>query len=283
MAITAKDEKESTYQVRALERGLSILETVADAGEALSLSEIAKRHDLNLSTAFRLVRVLTQLRWLDSDDQSNQYRLGIRAFEVGSSYLGQLGVEVDARPFLETLAQDTGQTASLGILEEADVVYVGIVRGQAEVGIQSRIGARHPAYCTALGKVLMSGLDESALDKIIDAGMPRLTENTITTPDVLRHELEEIRRVGHAVDNEERLRGIYCVASPIRNHEQRIVAAVSVSAPVFAVTPESRFHFARLVGQAAGNISARLGASNGGQPARAIEDQVTSDGGRAPS
>ena len=187
MATTAKDEKESTYQVRALERGLSILETVADAGEALSLSEIAKRHDLNLSTAFRLVRVLTQLRWLDSDDQSNQYRLGIRAFEVGSSYLGQLGVEVDARPFLETLAQDTGQTASLGILEEADVVYVGIVRGQAEVGIQSRIGARHPAYCTAPGKVLMSELDQSALDKIINAGMPRLTENTITTPDVLRH------------------------------------------------------------------------------------------------
>ena len=75
MAVVATAEKESTYQVRALERGLSIVETLADAGEALSLSEIAKRHDLNLSTAFRLVRVLTQLRWLESDDQTNLYRL----------------------------------------------------------------------------------------------------------------------------------------------------------------------------------------------------------------
>jgi DNA-binding IclR family transcriptional regulator len=221
---------------------------------------------------------LTQLRWLESDDQTNLYRLGIRAFEVGARFLGQLSVEEEARPFLETLAHETGQTASLGILEEADVVYIGIVLGQAEVGIQSRIGARHPAYCTALGKVLLSESDEPTLDTIIDAGMPRRTENTITTPEVLRHELEEIRRTGYAVDNEERLRGIYCIASPIRNHEHRIVAAVSVSAPVFAVTPESRFRFARLVNQAADDISARLGASAEGRPAHPFGDQGTSDG-----
>jgi DNA-binding IclR family transcriptional regulator len=259
--VSATTEKESNYQVRALERGLAILESFAGAGDALSLSEIAKRHDLNLSTAFRLVRVLTQLRWLEEDEGGNGYRLGIRAFEVGSRYLGQLRVEEAARPFLETLAQETGQTASLGIREGADVVYVGIVHGQAEVGIQSRIGARHPAYCTALGKALLSELAEPALDAVLGAGMPRRTENTITTPEVLRHELAEIRRIGHAVDNEERLRGIYCVASPIRNHEGAIVAAVSVSAPVFAVTPEARFRFARLVEETARDISARLGAS----------------------
>jgi DNA-binding IclR family transcriptional regulator len=278
MGVSATAEKENTYQVRALERGLFIVETVADAGEALSLSEIAKRHDLNLSTTFRLVRVLTQLGWLESDDQANQYRLGIRAFEVGSRFLSQLRVEEEARPILEALAYDTGQTASLGILEEADVVYVGIVHGQAEVGIQSRIGARHPAYCTALGKALISELDEAALDKIIEAGMPRRTENTITSPEVLHHELGEIRRAGYAIDNEERLRGIYCVASPIRNHEQRVVAAVSVSALVFAVTRESRFRFAQLVSQAARDISARLGASVAAHPARPAHHQIQRDG-----
>jgi DNA-binding IclR family transcriptional regulator len=272
MAIPATAEKETTYQVRALERGLSILETVANAGGALSLTEIANQHDLNLSTAFRLVRVLAQLRWLETDEQANLYRLGIRAFEVGARFLGQLPVEEEARPFLESLAQSTGQTASLAVLEDADVVYIGIVHGQAEVGIQSRVGARHPAYCTALGKALISELDDVALEWIIDAGMPRRTANTITTAEVLRHELGEIRRVGYAVDNEERLRGIYCVASPVRNHERRIIAAVSISAPIFAVTPESRFHFARLVTQAARDISTRLGA-----PADDGEERLGSD------
>jgi DNA-binding IclR family transcriptional regulator len=271
-------DKESTYQVRALERGLSVLEGFVDSGEAVSLSDIAKRHDLNLSTAFRLVRVLTQMRWLEPDEQGNHYRLGVRAFEVGSRYLTQLRVEEVARPILESLAQETGQTASLGVIEGPDVVYVGIVHGQQEVGIQSRIGARHPAYCTALGKALLSEADDALLKEVVGNGMPQRTEYTITMPDVLRHELQEVRRLGYAVDNEERVRGIYCVAAPVRNHEQRVIAAISVSAPVFAVTPEARFKFAQLVVQAAGDVSVRLGAMREGA-SNHREDQEVARGG----
>lgn len=260
---------EGTYQVRALERGLSILEAFAESGETLPLSEIAKRQHLNTSTAHRLVKTLTRLGWLEFDEEQDKYRLGLKAFEVGSSYLHQSSVEQVARPFLETLAAESGQTASLGILDRSEVVYIGIVRGQQEVGIQSRVGARHPAYCTALGKVLLSRLDGASLRAVLDQGMPRRTENTITDPEILGQELLQVRRNGYAVDNEERMRGIYCIAAPILDHEDHCAAAVSISAPIFSVTTENRYRYPQLVMRTARRISEKLGST--------LDDQETED------
>jgi len=250
---------DGTYQVRALERGLSILEAFGESGETLALSEIARRQNLNVSTAHRLVKTLTGMGWLEFDEGQDKYRLGLKAFRVGFTYLYQSSVEQLARPFLEILAAEAGQTASLGILDESEVVYIGIVRGQQEVGIQSRVGARHPAYCTALGKVLLSRLDDASLRAVLGQGTPRRTENTITDPEILGQELLQVRRNGYAVDNEERMRGIYCIAAPILNHEGQCVAAVSISAPIFSVTTENRYRYLQLVMRTARKISEKLG------------------------
>lgn len=253
------DAGAGNYQVRALTRGLAVLTCFTPEQPRHSLLELSRRLRVPKATLYRLLEGLCASEFLEAEP-SGGYILGIKAFEVGSAYLARLDFPQTARRGLEELAATCRETASLGVLSHGEVVYVAIERAQREIGIQSQVGARHPAHCTALGKALLAGLpDTEVLEILALTGMPARTEHTITSPVAFLAELHAVRDRGYAIDNEERAYGIKCIAAPIRNDLGRVVGAISVSGPSFRVSAETLPQLIADVTAAAAAVSRRQG------------------------
>jgi IclR family acetate operon transcriptional repressor len=219
----------TNYQIRSVVRALDVLIAVSELGAA-DLSKVANAVDLHPSTTLRM------LESLRSRDMVRQRRglweIGARAFEVGSTFLRRVSLAQEAQVLVEELAERANETASFGILDGGEVLYLAIAHGQWELGIQSVPGGRHPAHCTALGKVMLAHMPWDDVERILDDHPPvRQTPATFVEPDDLRRELSRVRRRGYAVDAEERLPGVVCLAAPIRDSTGAVVAAISISGP----------------------------------------------------
>jgi IclR family acetate operon transcriptional repressor len=260
----------ANYQVRALTRGLAVLACFTPEQPRHSLAELSRQVRVPKATLYRLLEGLCATEFLEQEP-SGSYNLGIKAFEVGSAYLSKLDFPQTARRSLEELAATCRETASLGVLSHGEVVYVAIERTQREIGIQSQVGTRHPAHCTALGKVLLAGLpEEEALSLLETTGMPARTEHTITSPAALLAELHDVRARGYAIDNEERAYGVKCIAAPIRNDTGRVVGAISVSGPAFRVSADTLQQLIAAVTAAAAAVSRRQGYLAPAPPAELV-------------
>jgi DNA-binding IclR family transcriptional regulator len=140
---------------------------------------------------------------------------------------------------MEELADRLGETISLAIRDGSEVVYIDVVHGQAEIGVQSSVGVRQPAHCSALGKVLLAWLTQEERQAAVYVHpLVRMTKNTITSVGELEAHLDEVRANGYAIDNEERAEGIRCVATPIWDRNGRVTAAVSISGASFRMAGE---------------------------------------------
>lgn len=260
----------ANYQVRALTRGLAVLACFTPESSRHSLAELAALVTVPKGTLYRLLETLCAEEFLEQEADGG-YTLGIKAFEVGSAYLSKLDFPQSARRALEELAASCRETASLGVFSHGEVVYVAIERAQREIGIQSQIGTRHPAHCTALGKVMLADRpDEEVTAILLKTGMPSLTEHTYTSPEALLAELRAVRRRGYAIDNEERSYGVKCIAAPIRDAQGRVIAAISVSGPAFRVSAETLPALISAVVAAATAVSRRQGYR---EPTRPVETE----------
>lgn len=249
--------------MQSVTRALNILEVLARESGPLGLSELVQKSGLKPATAHRLLTTLMARGFAEQDQATQRYRLGLKAFEVGNAALYAIDTRTAARPFLKELVDRLNETANLAILDRGEVVYIDQLESTNIVIVKmfARLGSRGPAHCTGSGKVLLAFLPDEELLPLIDR-LPRarFTANTITEPAAFLAELNAIRRQGYALDRGERDEGVCCVAAPIKNHERRVVAAVSVSGPV-ARMPDELIHreFVPAVTEIAGKISARLG------------------------
>ncbi|HWV36409.1 MAG TPA: IclR family transcriptional regulator [Thermomicrobiales bacterium] len=250
----------ATYQIRALDRGLDILEAFTIAEPELSIGQIAERTGLPKPTIVRLLSVLIDRSYVERVPQSEHYRLGVRTLEIGSIFLQSTSLEREARPIMQRLADATGQTANLGILDHFDVIHIEVVAPDRPVRFWARIGKREEAYVSGLGKVLLAGLPAQVRERYVRTPKVALTPRTLTDPDALRAELERVRERGLALDDEESNTGVRCVAAPIFNGTGRLVAAVSISGAVAEFeSPGQMEHYIDQVRAAAAEISGRLG------------------------
>ncbi|MGW3645378.1 IclR family transcriptional regulator [Streptomyces sp. NPDC000878] len=209
-----------------LGRVASIMEVFNGGQQVLSLGDLSDRTGLPKSTLHRLADQLCQVGWLERDPGG--YRVGMRLFELGSLAVEGHRLQETAFPYLQALAAKTGMSAQLGILDRTEVVYLErIVVGP--VRLPTRRGGRQPAYCTALGKA-MAAFDGEAMRAVVSSPMPRRTANTITESFALWTELDQIRKVGIALDRSEAYEELVCVAAPIRD-SGRAIGAVSVTGP----------------------------------------------------
>jgi DNA-binding IclR family transcriptional regulator len=255
----APGEINERYVVRAVDRSLTVLVLLAGTPTGLDASAIARAGQLHVSTVFRILQTL-KLRNFVVEAPGGLYRIGPQAFEVGSSFLRSTSLQPEGQAIVERLAADTGETASMGILDSDEVLYLAIAHGQRELGIQSNVGTRHPPYCTALGKVLMADLgwpDARALLSRIERN--RMTKNTIIGLGRWREELRDVAERGYALDAEERILGVRAVAAPVRDHSGRVVAAISAAGPAFRITGDSLEPLISQVRQVAAEFSLRLG------------------------
>ncbi len=249
---------------QSLERGLAILGCFTPSRPVLGIADIADDLGMSRSTTHRYVITLVALGYLEQG-ASRKYRLGLRVTDLGMSALNSTGLREHAHPYLEELRQRTSYTVSLGVLDATDVLYVDRVRsyrrGQGTVDLNLHPGSRLPAYCTAMGKLLLANLPESEQRELI-ASM-KLTKrgpNTITSKKGLREELDEIQAAGFAVNDQELAADLFSIAAPVRNEAREVVAAVNLTAHSSMISLEEMVDALgpHLV-STADRISARLG------------------------
>lgn len=227
------DEKPASanYHANALARGLGLLELLAAGSEPLTLIDISESTGLPKSTLVRLLSVLGEMDYVARVDDRPSYRLGHKVLRLANAYMSSLDLSVVADTYLAPLAEHTGQTANLGMLDGDQVIHVAVHEPDRPIRFRATSGTRDHSYCTGLGKVLLSKAPEDRLvDHLPPAPFPRFTDQTITTMDELLRELRRIERRGYAFDDNERSVGLRCVAVPIELDGES-VAAVSVSGP----------------------------------------------------
>lgn len=244
--------------VRALERGLALLEALAQAPHN-NLNDLAQRVKLPASTAFRLLDTLQKQGFATQSEQTGQYQLGVRAFEVGSAFVPRLQLNDVALPVMKALMQEVGETVNLAIRDQADAVYIAQVESQQMLRMFTRLGARTPAYCSGVGKVLLAWLPLTTVRSLLGVGpWPAFTPSTITAFDVLERELIKIRHLGYGMDNEEREVGVRCIAVPITDASGGVAAALSLSAPSVRFSQERVQRTIPLIVAAGQKISEQL-------------------------
>lgn len=249
------DEK---YHMSSLEQSMRVLLYFKSDRPTASLEELHSALGINKAQLTRMLRTFESMDFIIRE--GNDYRLGVRVLELGKAFLGAMSLPDAAKAGMERLATLTRHTVSVAILDGLEIVYVAIEQGRREVGIQTEVGGRHLAHATALGKVLLAALSEEEVRGMYrDRPLERLTHRTIASFDELLDCLAQVRRLGYAIDDEERGIGIRCIAAPIRNHLGRTIAAVSVAAPIFHLSLDLVEERAQLVCSVAWEISGRLG------------------------
>lgn len=259
--------------IQTIERASSILDLVGRSPRGMSIKDLSIGLDLPKGTVHRILSSLSFFGFIRQDPDSKDYLLGFKLMELGAL----LGIQLDlgrvAEPVLWELAEKTGETVHMVMLDMGEVVYIGKTEPLQATGslkMVSRVGTRIPPHCCAVGKALIAHLSPEDLDGLIrEKGLQKRTANTITDPDRLKEHLRMVRRQGYAVDDEENELGIRCVAATILDGKGEPVAAVSVSGPALRVTQKLiRDVLKGEVIRAASEISRRLGFM-GGEEGRA--------------
>lgn len=251
----------SRYFVHSLAKGLEALRCFGPDSPSLSLKELAERLGWNKATAFRFVYTLQQLGYLDQDPRTRRYRLGVRVLDLGFSCLNSLGLSERAQPYLEELFHQTGQPIQMTILDGADIVYLARVADRRLTVINLYVGCRLPAYCTSTGKVLLAHRPWEEVRRLLaGVALQAHTPYTITDLEQLRLALEQVRRLGYAVGDQELELGVRSLAVPVRDATGQVVAAINISTRVARVDqPTLLGRYLPLVIQTAERISAALG------------------------
>jgi DNA-binding IclR family transcriptional regulator len=250
--------------VQTIKRASSILDILGQSSQGISIRELSTKIKLPKGTIHRLLSSLSYFGYVHQDPKTRNYFLGLKLVELGQLLLSQLDLRKEAESFLRDLAERTKETVHLVFLDRNEIVYIDkLETDQNPSGLRmaSRVGLRNPAHSCAVGKVLLADLPEEALNNfIMEKGLPKRTENTITNSTHLKEHLNLVRTQGYAIDDEENEKGIRCVAAPIRNEVRRAVAAVSISGPAFRITKKViQESLRKEVMETALKISLRLG------------------------
>ena len=245
---------------QSLERGLRVIEATAAVGGAATLAEIARKTALPRSTAHHILRALVDFGYLVQDGGTKPYRLGPRLFRLtGQTWTTEQLAEI-AMPYLDELSRRTGEGTSLAILRDGVVTIVAKRESEGAVRVVQEVGARRPIYCTAVGKALAAWLPSQELDGVIARTVfERKTSRTITTPAAFRREMARIRTTGFAIDNEEHVAGIRCVATPVRDHSGDVRASLCVVGPTSRFPQRRLAEIRKALAAVAADLSARLG------------------------
>jgi IclR family transcriptional regulator, pca regulon regulatory protein len=250
---------------QSLERGLAILSAFRTGRALLGISDLGRELDLSRSTTHRYVSTLSALGYLEQDAPTKKYRLGPRVLDLGFSAINSMELREVAAPHLRDLSDSTGFTVNMAILDDLDIVYVERCRSaqtrQREIDLNLHVGARLPAYCTSLGKVLLAYLPPDELrGRIQRIAFARRGPNTLTTRQAFTAELRKIREQGFAINNEELAYGLRSISAPILAHDGTAAAAINLAVHSTMLTLADLVkRWSPALRSTAEEISARLG------------------------
>ncbi len=247
-------------RIQSLDRGLQILEYVADQDEPVRLADLAKLLGIEKSSAHRLAATLLDRSFLSQDPDTSGYTLSDRVFTLAGKLASQRGLQQHARKYLRQLARETGETAHLAVPTSEGATFLDHELGPHPIGVTTRCGQSEPYHCTAIGKALMAGMERDEMRDIIGpVRLKAFTENTLTRIDDLVKECATIAEEGLAYDREEYRTGMLCMAAPIYDFRDRVIAALGVSAPANRAPADAQAPIATAVRDCARTLSAEMG------------------------
>ncbi len=260
---TAMERKPASARFRtrlsSVANSLRLIRAFSEDEYEIGISDLAKRLGLAKSTVHRLASTLLEQGMLEQNPADGKYHLGLALFELGTMVRRKMDFTVEARPFLRTLMEKTGETVHLAILDHDSILYVITHESKQALRMGSKVGTRAPVHSTAVGKVLLASQLGEEIERIVARGLPQSTPGTIVDAKALRRELALVKAQGYAVDDEESEIGLRAIAAPIRNYSGEVVAAISIAGPVHRMTKKALLSWLRELVEAAEAVSQRLG------------------------
>ena len=264
-AIRLKLTKPSTnkFFVQSIHRAFTIIDEVSKSNErGLSMSEIADKISLPVSTVYRIIQNLIHWQYIVEREDGN-YTLGFAFLSLGNIVKENLKLTSIARTHMENLNQITSETIYLSLLDpvHCEIIYIDKLESRHSIKLAAGIGSRNFIHGTANGKCLVSKLSKDKIKKMLETkGMPALTQYTITDIQRFLEEIDQVNAVGYALDDLENELGVRCVAAPILDYTGKVVAAVSISGIDSNMSLERlKTEYSLLVHDAALKISQRMG------------------------
>ncbi len=255
-------KKSPKYPIKVLDKTFSILDILLQHGSSMHMTDIAEKLGFYPSTVHRILDTLKHWGYVEQDSHTQKYQLGLKVLELGMAKLHQMDLVREATRCLKKLVNQCNETVHLGALEGGEVLYLAKEESSQTIRMISYVGKRAPLHCTSLGKVLLAYLSAEERKKILEEKvLPRLTENTITDKEELEKELSKVREQGFALDREENEKDVRCVAAPIRNYQGEVIAAVSISSPIFRLDKNTQNNLKEALIETSKKISKRLGYS----------------------
>jgi DNA-binding IclR family transcriptional regulator len=249
----------SEDNLKSIVKLAAILDCFSTLERQLSVAEIAKRTKIPRGTAHRIIRTMKDLGLLEQERQRDQYRLGMKLFELGTTVLANMELHREAKSSVEALTRVTGETVHLSVFDGRNSTVINRTDPEGNRVNTLFVLESSPAHATSSGKAALAFQPDAAIQKFISLGLRRIAPNTITDPKMLMNELAAIRERGYAIDNEELNPGTKCVGAPIRNSSGRVFAAMSVSGVARRFTDERIEAFSKLVTHYADAVSTQLG------------------------
>ncbi|SHM52761.1 IclR family transcriptional regulator [Cryptosporangium aurantiacum] len=225
VAVAPADSRRASRS--SIGRAFTLLNAFGPDHSRLTLTELARRADLPLTTAHRLAGELVACGALERDD-GGRYRIGLRLWELASLAPRGLGLRELALPFLEDLYEVTRENAQLAVRDGVEVVFVERITGRHAVPVRTRVGGRWAMHCTGVGLVLLAYAPTDVQEQVLGQPLERYTERTVTAADELRRTLASVRQRGYAVSDRQVTMDSLSVAAPIRGADGTVVAAISL-------------------------------------------------------
>ncbi len=255
-------EKDSRYFLKSLAKGLHVLNTLANSQNPLGLVELSRRSGTNNATVTRICHTLAELGYVRRDRQ-RRFHLTPKLLSLGTASLNNLSWRQVARQYLERLAEETGETVNLSVLQGNELIYLVRINNSGRIlPFDLQLGSRLPLHCTSMGKSLLAFLDDKDLDRILTGyEFSSLTHRTIDSEKAFRRELTRVKRQGYALNDEELSVGLRSVSAPILDAEGRAIAALNIAVPTRRVSREAlEQRLAPLAVKTAAEIQQALGS-----------------------
>lgn len=216
--------------LQSVENALKVLELFSgDSGE-LGVSDVSRELDIGRSTAHRLLTTLESRGFVEQNQTTGKYRLGMKIVHIGVSILGRINIIAECHSFLKAISEETGESSHLSLYSHGEITFIDKVSGKNPATMASMVGIKRPAYSTGTGKTLLAFLPQGELERYLsNVQLQQLTPSTITDRAELRKCLEMVRREGYSEDQQEAEEGLVCFAAPIRDRTGQVIAAMSVS------------------------------------------------------
>jgi DNA-binding IclR family transcriptional regulator len=247
------------HLVQSVERAMRVLEVLGASEVSLPLSTIAKQAGIPVSTAHRLLASMKAHGFVRYESDDRTYGVGLAVLSLAEAAKAQIRIQTEAQPILQRLASQLNETATLVLVNDRTGTYASTARSSRSMVTTARLGEQVPLHATAAGKIILAYLPEKALREDLGLRLEAFTSNTFTNLYQLRDELARVRTNGVAFDNEEREKGMRCIAAPVFDNRGRVCATIGISGPSSRISIEPESESSKYVRAAAQQLSTALG------------------------